>query len=147
MSNISSHTATDARFTIVKKGVDEVVNNSNVYQNDDELLFQVAANEQVNFLLFLYFSSAAAADIKWKLTLPAGASGTAQYMLGAVINSIDLSGINADGTGIANKLCLMIIGHINTAATPGQVTLQWAQNTADASDTKVYAGSQVVVYR
>ena len=130
----------------VVKAVDETVNNSAVYQNDNELAFAVAANAKYHVVLILDYTSATAADLKFQFTIPAGAA--TQFALkfyttaGASVFNLAaaLAGTICDGGGAAHRVAKVEFLLIN-GATPGICQLQWAQQTANASDTIVRANS------
>ena len=56
---------------VIRKSADETVNNSTTLQDDDELLFPIAANEVWYFEFFLLIQSSAdmeVADWKWAIS-------------------------------------------------------------------------------
>jgi len=136
---------------LVCKAADETVNNSNVLQDDDELLFAMAANEVWEFEVMLRYISTAAADIQLKITVPAAAahSGFIAGITGAasVVNWANYPGpVSLDGAG-APTYAALIKGLVINGANAGNVTLQWAQGAAEVSDTKVLAGSMLKAVR
>ncbi len=138
----------DESITLVHKTADETVNNSIVLQNDDELLFAMAANEVWFITLITYMNSSAVADAVVTYVLPALAVG------GDVVQYWD-----GDGTRIAGGVnfgasSLTILGggaqsRVNSwwhilvinGANAGNFQVQWAQNVAEATDTKMLIGS------
>ncbi len=136
------------RPLLVRKTADETVNNSNVLQNDDELLFAVGVNEIWEFTIYIIYNSGATPDFQHNLTGPA-ASTIYQHGTGltpAAAASIVVSASNWLGFGSA-VLGLVIKGIIVNGANAGNLQLQWAQNTADASDTKVLTNSCIVAFK
>lgn len=144
----------------IRKTADETVNNSNVLQNDDELLFAIAANEirRARFVLFVANPAAgtgATADFQAAITLPAGASmvgvmqgaGTAATNAGATSGAMRSMTVSGTGKAVgaldADTVIVTIEVVVTCGATAGNVTLQWAQSTATATDTIVKAGSFV----
>lgn len=136
---------------LVRKSADETVNNSSTLQNDDELLLAIAANEVWAFELMLFNTSPSAADIKFALTIPTGASmlwlppGTSYWSIAAAWTSSGL-GINASGgalavMGNASTIGFQIKGFVVCGATAGNLQLQWAQNAATVGDTIVHTNS------
>ena len=128
---------------IIRKTADEIVSNSAVLQNDDELLLPLGANESWAFLIVIRLNSTAVADFSFKLTAPAGAVG--EYIITAegVADSNPVGnvyGIVADGS---NQI-LALRGVVVNGSTAGNLQLQWSQNTAEASDTKVLANSYII---
>lgn len=142
----------------VRKTANETVNNSSTLQNDDTLLAALAANEVVAFICQIWFSSATAADIKLAFTTPAAATivwagaGGFQFTTAegaALFQAVETSGGSASigGRGAGDKRTITLIGLVANGANAGNLTLQWAQDTADASDTIVYANSWLLPLR
>ena len=129
----------------VRKTSDETVNNSNTLQDDDDLVIAVGANEVWYFEALLLCSSNTTADYKFNVTVPSGATLT--WVLLGPLNTDDTPSVSA-GAGIAGNqdiggaaVRIMIRGMLRVSSTAGNLQLQWAQNTANASDTKVLTDS------
>lgn len=130
---------------VIRKSADETVNNSDALQNDDTLVLPVEASSVWDIKLFVLYNSGATPDLKLAFTVPA--SGTIYaYLSGFEAGTVDPMYVNAattpvvfDGTGSNNAGFIHLIFVNSTNA--GNVQLQWAQNTANASDTKVLANS------
>lgn len=126
------------------KQVAESVNGSNAFQNDDELFFSIGANETWSYRFVIHANSAATPDLKFTVTAPGGATCTfgALDAEGAVTSSNlacgATSGVMA-GNGVYDVY--EVVGTVTNGATPGNITLQWAQNTATAGNSTVAAGS------
>lgn len=153
----------------VRKASNETVNNSTVLQNDDALLFALAANEVWDFELLLLVDGATGADIKIAFTVPAlatvgwysyapqlaetgvpitNASGTAAVRFGGhVTGSATSLSVGTMGTGGTNVTGILVKGSVVNGANAGNLTLQWAQVTATGSDTIVMAGSLLTARR
>lgn len=126
----------------VRKTVDEVVNNSSVLQNDDELLFLLPTNSVWGVKLVFAYDTGVTPAIKVAFSCPSGADFI-------IANTTDLT-VHADcgneiasggaGVGDANIVETQFYGILDVASS-GTLQLQWAQNTANASDTTVHAGS------
>ncbi len=129
---------------VIFKVADETVNGSATLQNDDELLVPVTANQKWIFTLFLLFDSGTTPDIKVKWSAPSGA--TMQWGVGdgspQAVQSVT-SEVAPAGAGAGTAQMLVFSGEITIGSNGGNVQLQWAQNTSDASDTKVLAGSWI----
>ena len=130
------------------KAADETVNNSTVLQDDNELTLAVEANTIYKCLVYLRFTSSAVADFKRAFTVPAGATLSLTQLVNAA--GADPTAVEIDGTGTAAYsgfgapiMVWPVVGFLSVAGTAGSLTLQWAQNTAEATDTKVLAGSYV----
>lgn len=145
---------------VVRKTADETVNNSAALQNDDHLVFAIAANETWIARYAIMYSSNTTADFKFTLWSPGGGAtgifASHGLGLGAESNVYDLAsqayttwGTDIMACGGAGAVAALIILEmlVVNSSTPGNVTLQWAQNTADASDTKVLANSFLVAQR
>lgn len=129
----------------VVKTTTETVNGSDVLQNDDELFLSVAANTRYRFFGRLLFTSGTTPDFKYAFTYPSGATATYTLLgIGAggsaltAFHQTESSGGALEG-GTATA-CLMM-GTWFIGSTAGVIRLQWAQNTSNASNTQVLAGS------
>lgn len=148
------------RVRLAVKSAGQIVNNSAALANDTELTIAVSANTVYAFQLSLLFTSGTTPDVKWGFTFPTGATcawGAVRMVSssGGVTGDGDFgayasatsgsSTVNAAGTGgvqIALTSGALIVG-----ANAGSLTVQWAQNTANASDTTVHVGSSLLVTR
>lgn len=142
--------------TYIEKSADETVNNSATLQDDDHLVLPVAANGVYFFEATLFYSTNATADLKLGWSVPAGAtmvwgrghaasSGAAGFHTANASGSVtalptQASTIDVAG-GASPPYMFFTAGLITVSSTAGNATLQWAQNTADVSDTKVLKGS------
>jgi len=151
---LTSPTLTGAIWSnSVRKSADESATN-NTLQNDDVLLFAIAANETWQFRFVVFVTSASATpDCQMAVTFPAAA--TPVYGLAGIdpasatfSNYVTTSGA-ALGVRIgAGELVMVVIeGSVLNGANAGNVTLQWAQNTTNATATTVVAGSTALGIR
>lgn len=127
------------------KSADESVNNSDVLQNDDDLLVPVAANTDYVFILdILAVSVTATPDLKVGWSVPAGATMT-WAMVGDIEQNYNSE--NEGGTDIQTLTSSLKytrwVGTVQVAGTSGNLQLQWAQTAATAEDTTVKAGSML----
>lgn len=135
-------------MSLIVKETDEAVLNSTTLQDDDELLFAVAANEVWQFEGVLIVNAHPTPDIKLTFTGPTGAVGSYGLISQDTSNNT-VVGAAALGnvTGIATAAQLKAIrfwGGIHNGSTAGSLKLQWAQNTADAgASIYVQAGSYI----
>ena len=126
---------------------DQTVNNSTTLVNITGLVAALEANKLYAILAALCFATGAVPDIKWAWTVPTGA--TFQVVnriidLGAdreQSTSGTASSISADGS----QDIIMSMGWVKTGANAGNLQPQFAQATADASDTKMLIGSWLFV--
>jgi len=139
-------------FAKIVKILDETITSDDVLHDDDELFFTVNANKTYFIMLLVLHNSAATPDIKYAMSIPAGASILTQNSSQFAFRTEagwDLArdatsaifvgtGNNDGGTGWVYRL---IVG-----ATAGEVNFQWAQNTSDAATTSVLQGSLLLVY-
>ena len=126
----------------------QVVNNSTTLVDIPQLEINVDAYERVLFRFNVFFNTAAAADFKYQVAIPGSPTLYRQLTEGlapddsaydlaiaSASNAVPLSGAaNANGY-------VRITGVLQNGANAGQLKLQFAQVTGDASDTTVYAGS------
>jgi len=135
-------------MSLIVKEADETVNNSTTLQNDDELLFAVAANEVFQFEGVLNLTTNPTPGFRMTFTGPTGAVGSFSAIYGDMLtgNADAASGPLGSPLQLASAQAGATVrfwGGIHNGATAGNLTLQWAQNTADASNTKVLAGSYI----
>jgi hypothetical protein len=144
--------------SIVRKSADETVNNSAVLQNDDALLFAVDASSTYWFEIYLLLESVSnAADWQLTFTEPSGTSmfwgpdihnGTTMW--DETVTEASTPGvlrIESDlllfGSRTGSVHGVRISGIAITSGTSGNITVQWAQSTATASNSVVKANSFV----
>jgi len=138
--------------TVVTKTADETVNNSSVLQNDNHLLFPIAANEVDEFRIVLYITRGnPISDFKFALTIPSGVI-TYRYMGTTAAAAIaeqmtETSGGALTGEQAGVRPILVIEALAMNGAGAGNVQFQWAQNTANVSDTIVKAGSCLIAHK
>lgn len=132
----------------VQKTIDETQNNAvnptATLQDDDELSFAIGANEAWSFRFTVQATNNATPDIKFAVTSPAGA--VCKVGMSEAENALSNANI---GCGISlgavptttGTDMFEVYGTVVNGATAGNVTLQWAQNTANAAVTTVRAGS------
>lgn len=142
----------DTSMTLVEKNADETVNNSSTLQNDDDLKFTMAANTAYAIEMIMYYNSTSAApDFKYAFTIPAGASMNLQGQGFTSTTTMASCRINVSGStctlvgSVAPDWTVSVIGIVQTAATPGDFQLQWAQNSANSANTVVNKNSWMKV--
>lgn len=147
-------------FAIVtkRKTADESVTSSTVLQDDDHLSFAIAANEEwlINIALRIG-TSLAVHGIKLAITAPAGATIDAEATLVGVVGadggsqSTQTSGAALDfgtarfaSSSFANgRMAVWVLN----GATPGNVTLQFAQSTSNGTAVNLRKGSALIAHR
>jgi len=141
---------------VAYKASTETVNNSDTMQNDDDLNFAVGASDYWAFKLLLLYTTSPVSDIKFQFTVPA--SGTLRAFSSTDIgdSSSGAGGTAASWTQSAVALVephntttgiVTIEGVYYGGGTAGTVQLQWAQNTAEVSDTSVLQGSYLIAQK
>ena len=133
---------------VIRKTADQTVNNSTTLVNDTHLLAALATNERVYFRAHCRYMSHATADIKFTITVPSGATAAFATTDGTGARESDAAEIrNFDGAGVTTEMAVELFGFVANGANAGNLQFQWAQNTADASDTKVLENSHLMVWR
>lgn len=125
----------------VVKTTEETLTTSIVIQDDDELFFPVGGFEHWGFEFFIIWDSPTAADIKFTITVPSSATGewvlskqqttNVTYIADKAFGSTTAVASDAADTNYGSH----IFGAVLTAATGGNVTLQWAQNGSSGTTT------------
>lgn len=141
----------------VAKTGNQVVNNSTVLVNDTQLVAPLpAANTYYLVSIPIRYTSSTTADIKFSLTLPAGATGfiggpglttaAAGQTGDADFEAVTIPAVRPyGGAGGATFTLTVLQATILTAGTTGNCQLQWAQNTLDATNTTVFAQSMMKI--
>lgn len=145
-SQITDLSAANTFARVVKKA-DETVDTSTTFQDDDELVVALSANKTYYGVLRIFFTSATDADFKYKFTIPSGATaignGTAIQPTGSG-TMVELATGHALGS-IVNENIVGINFRV-VVGTAGNLQLQWAQNTSQASNTTVLEGSALIMW-
>jgi len=132
---------------IVIKTADETVNNSATFQNDDHLFHSVVTGTYFFRHQWVY-NTGATPDLKSQYTTPA--STTMRYWTQASISTHAASGLTQassviyDGDG--QDVSVTTAGRM-TITTAGTFQWQWAQNTANASNTIVREAAYLEITR
>lgn len=136
------------------KASDQTVNNSTTLVDDNDLTVSIAANETVVIVGHIIFESNSTADFKHQFTGPSGSDGSfgiggPRELTGGGLGGTGFYALNASipTSGHGGPASQSVFGVVRNGGTSGNITLQWAQNTADASDTKVLADSFLIVWR
>lgn len=159
-SNVNTYFA---QTNHVFKSATESVTSSATLQNDDALLFSVAAdtNYMFRFLCSINSAANAAGDINIGFSFPA--SGVC-YFYGIGPHNSLVSGSQVDGEFIVREGATsgttatpygcsttgntaIIEGYLDTAGTAGTLQLMWAQQASNANATNLRLGSQGWIYK
>ena len=140
----------DKRLKCAFKGVDQIVNNSAVLRNDNQLSFLVIAGKRYWFRIVCHFSARQNSGVKISINGPAvtyilaygqfnyvitHVSFPTSYVIAALDNPATLATIDAPTTILAT-----IEGYLHASA-GGLMYFRWAQGTAVAEDTICREGS------
>ncbi len=136
--------------TLVIKTADETVTSSTTLQNDDHLLFALAANKTYLVKTTLLISATDAnPKFKCKWTVPTsctmfwGPAGGSQWggvlALNVETDTLTNIAVPASTTG------LLYLALVRNGANAGNLQFQWAQENSDASDTKVLKHSSLTI--
>lgn len=137
---------------IITKAANETVNASTTLQNDDDFLFTAAANIDYLVEAKLLLTGAAASDWKcaWTLT---GMTFDVNFFTPLNGSPVLTQAVaQASATAQAVIFTTAAASHIeemtfiiHSGSTGGTCNFQWAQNTSDASDTKVLKNSTMTI--
>ena len=137
----------------VAKTANQVVNNSTTLVNDLHLVAALPAiNTYYHVAIIARYTSSTTADIKFSLTLPAGATGfiggpglttaAAGQTADADFEAVTIPAVRPyGGAGGATFTLVTLNATILTGANAGNCQLQWAQNALDATNTTIFAQS------
>ncbi len=133
----------------VKQANESVISNI-VPQDDNELTFPIGPNEEWSYRFVVQANAAAAADMRFAVTAPVGAvcnTATSEAENSASDAQVGCGVSSAILNGNATPELYEITGSVINGSTAGNITLQWAQFTSNATNTIVYAGSYVQATR
>lgn len=128
------------------------VNNSTTLVNDSTLKVSIGASRSYWFYGVVLYNTSAVADLKLAFTVPAGASliwaGIGYHLstaAGVAFNYASGSGTTMSFGGVGANTCCFILGTGTISATQGDLQLQFAQDTAEATNTVLLSGSWLKV--
>ena len=144
--------ANELEWKVERKQSNETRTSTDTYTDDADLLFGVQASQRYTFRCRVFFDTTAAADFKYQLQGPGSPTllryetkhivpGATAYAGQAVQTAFAQSNAIA-GAGTTGGF-VEINGILHNGANGGLVSIQWAQNTIDASNTTVLAGSYI----
>ena len=141
---------------VYRKTADQTVNNSTTLVDVTSMAAPLSADETVSFVARVRYNSGATPDIKFAFTVPAGGSITWTTANGIRINTagtitfqneVSVSGAPVAIEGAGANRWATFEGVVRNGSTPGNLQLQFAQQTADASDTSVLTRSSMTIDR
>lgn len=134
--------------TTYRQAANQSVAASVALTNSTNLVHAIAANQIVHVRLFLVFNVGAAGGLRLQINAPAGL--TAYYAMGTLTNTVAPSTAPIAQTAPAaftNALAnagnhfVQLEVDVTNAATAGNITVQFAQNTSDATAVVLLRGS------
>jgi len=136
----------DLPITFKTKTVIETVNNNTTLQDDNELFLPMLPNFYYVFMLFNKFNSSSVADIRSSFIAPSGATG-GHNEINANGSTLFAFGANSNQSGGGNDSGVILYGYVTMGSTAGNLQYQFAQATAEVSDTSVLAGAILRLYK
>lgn len=147
-------TGSQVPWTVVEKLVNETKNLNITLAPDGHLFFNMLANQKYSVRCKVFFDSSAAGDFKWSITGPTAptfvrirrksivATGVAESLIGVDVTYTAAQALDGGaGAGFVEFEAI-----VQNGANAGAFAFNWAQNTSDAGNTTVFAGS-VMEYR
>lgn len=140
----------------VAKSANTTKNNDATVADDPHLTIANVPIGTYAVRAFLKYESSTAADFKAGLTATSGASASLAPRGLISTATTSTSGVNSQasyalantpplgGVGAGTQVGAELVGTL-TLTTAGTVTVKWAQNTADATDTILYADSWLIL--
>jgi len=133
---------------VARKTGDQLVNNTTTLVDIDDLVIPSAPADSVwQVVVYPLISTGATPDIKFKWSLPSGATIDWDTH-GQTTNMEEVGDESSFNVGSGTPPQSQIFwGVIVVGSTAGDLKLQFAQNVADVSDTKVLKNSVIRAYR
>lgn len=130
------------------KQSDETVNSSTQLQDDDELFFTLEPNTAYSYDARLYVETADNADFKWAFNVPSGTIvevNDQQWEPDFPYDTLDATTAQQPNFGGGTDESLQLTGRIVTGSEGGTLQFQWAQKTAQGSNTILNSGSSLTL--
>jgi hypothetical protein len=135
---------------IIYKVTDQIVNNSSTLTGDSDLLFFINKDERKVFRFVIFYQGNVSAGLKLNIARPASSNIFFCTPSSTIINlsnvisiqeTMGVGGIITAGCDATQIRSIELTGTVVTSGLPGNVQLFWSQNTAHASDLKIYGQS------
>lgn len=140
-----------AGWQTVQKLADETKTANTTFANDAELKFSMLVNKKYRIRGTIWFDTTAAGDFKYQFVGPASPTLVRFERIDCVAGGTPAE--NVPDTAYPTNKALAGAGTtggyirfeaiVQNGASAGTFALQWAQNTSDAGNTTVYAGSYI----
>lgn len=150
LQELTADELNDALTSIKMLASTQTVNNTTTYVNITGLSFAVDASTKYFYFGHFPYTSGTTPDIKFKVNQPSAAANHYSTFLGFNTSatftcSVFITETAAGGTG--GDVSATIWGIADIGVTGGNMTFQFAQNTANASNTSVYDGAYAMVIK
>ena len=134
---------------IVRKPSDESVTSSTVEQADNDLILPLAANEVWHFKFFIVYTGAAAGDLKIRFTFPTSGDLRLSTIFVDVSDALIFNDISTTTSPTTSRNFgaaaayrgFPLEGVFVNGANAGNLALEWAQVTSNATPTTIKANS------
>lgn len=120
---------------------DQTVNNSETLVSLSDTLVEMVNGGVYEFDAWLFYNTGAVPDLKVGWAVPSGSLGRYHYVGPAVSGDNVPLATAVDIPGAVADEMVRLIGAIKCSGGAGALLLRFAQNTADVSNTTIYAGS------
>ena len=144
MGQITNPPSGSVPVDTITKSSDETINNSAVLQDDDDFQW-ILTPGAYRFLFGIRYISGTTPDFKYQFGLPNAdneLTGFAFVMTtGAAAGMVNINPAAEQAIGGLAANTPLIFDLVLNVVTGGTFVFKWAQNTQNASDTKVLAGS------
>jgi hypothetical protein len=148
----------------VRKPADESVVSSTLFQQDDHFAFAVDAGAVYYVEAMIFYDGHISGDFKCEFAVPGGGASfraACTYEITTVDTTVGgaatLVAVLKDGStntivqmgtlGVNVRTAFTLLGNLQTLTSSGTFALRWAQNTSNATATRILAGSQMRLRR
>ncbi len=125
------------------------ISSSTTLTDDSQLFVPIQINAVYVLTMWLIYDGPTAADLKWQINVPSGSSftGHSHGLIPTAASQQDYQGFpvahgaaNTWGT-LGGSASGFVLGTLTTGGTSGNCQLSWAQNTSNATATRIFAPS------
>ena len=132
---------------VALKTSNQSVTSSTTPVNDTQLFLALPINTTYYIQGVVLFDAASGGDIKLNITVPTGATcnvASNNRTLSAVAQNwlpMNTNQVSSAGSGAGTTLCISWFGIVTMSSTAGNTQVVWAQNTSNATATRVFTNS------